>query len=269
MSKSCQNLLIFLVLIYEDGILIGLNGLEAESNVKRRIKPQYSPDMIGYLVADSVGFDNPDAKSSLLVAGRYNGNGFYLHKDNYLQKLPLFAASRYITYNRAWTERSRIMKSADGHEKYTRDCTTGTLNQALLKTLLFVILETQNHMRTFKGSDGRFYRNELCLDTTHGNTIAYNSLCSLRCNKMEKTLLAQWDIILSLAKKTSNYNPSYTYGVYQIISELDTYSKDTELDKNIYDYPELHGHIKTLKTYIKQYYNDEIVPFLFEYEFLK
>lgn len=92
-----------------DGILTGLNGLEAV-NVKKRIKPLYSKDMLGYLVADSVGFDNPDAKSSLLVAGRYNGNGFYLHKDNYLEKLPMFCASRYITYNRQWTERARIMK---------------------------------------------------------------------------------------------------------------------------------------------------------------
>lgn len=97
-----------------DGILIGLNGLEAEQGVKRRIKPLYSNKMLGYMVADSVGFDNPDAKSSLLVAGRYNGNGFYIHKDNYLEKLPMFCASRYITYNRAWTERARIMKSADG-----------------------------------------------------------------------------------------------------------------------------------------------------------
>ena len=46
-----------------DGILVGLNGLEADSSVKRRIKPLYSKDMLGYLVADSVGFDNPDAKS--------------------------------------------------------------------------------------------------------------------------------------------------------------------------------------------------------------
>lgn len=43
--------------------------------------------MLGYLVADSVGFDNPDAKSSLLVAGRYNGNGCYIRKDDYLNKL--------------------------------------------------------------------------------------------------------------------------------------------------------------------------------------
>lgn len=112
-----------------DGIHTGLNGLEADASVKRRIKPMYSKDMLGYLVADSVGFDNPDAKSSLLVAGRYNGNGCYIRKDNYLEKLPMFCASRYITYNREWTERARIMKSADGADRYQADIASGKLDQ--------------------------------------------------------------------------------------------------------------------------------------------
>ncbi|UTC44176.1 hypothetical protein [Treponema sp. OMZ 857] len=111
-----------------DGILTGLNGLEADDSVKKRIKPLYSKDMLCYLVADSVGFDNPDAKSSLLVAGRYNGNGCYIHKTNYLEKLPMFAASRYITYNREWTERARIMKSADKAEIFFYDAKNGKLN---------------------------------------------------------------------------------------------------------------------------------------------
>ena len=102
-----------------DGILTGLNGLEAQ-DVKCRIKPLYSKDMLGYLVADSVGFDNPDAKSSLLVAGRYNGNGYYIRRDDYLSKLPMFCASGYVTYHREWTERARIMKSADGAERFFR-----------------------------------------------------------------------------------------------------------------------------------------------------
>lgn len=252
-----------------DGILVGLNGLEADLSVKRRIKPLYGNDMLGYLVADSVGFDNPDAKSSLLVAGRYNGNGFFLHKDNYLEKLPMFVASRYITYNREWTERARIMKSADGADRYLKDITDGKLQQSILKVLLFTILETQNHMRSFTGSDNRYYRNELCFDTTNGETVASVDIKNLTCNKVEVDLLEQWNKIFELAKKTKNYNTSLTYGVYQIISELDTFYKDEKFDKNIYDYPELHGQLKTLKTKVKEYYNSEIVPILFEYEFLK
>ena len=94
----------------ETGILVGLNGLEAPNNVKKSLKPLYDENIIGYLVADSSGFDNPDNVSSLLIAGRYNGHGFFLRKDNYLEKLPMFAASRYIRYNTSWTERTRVMK---------------------------------------------------------------------------------------------------------------------------------------------------------------
>lgn len=252
-----------------DGILIGLNGLEADSGVKKRIKPLYSKDMLGYLVADSVGFDNPDAKSSLLVAGRYNGNGCYIRKDDYLSKLPMFCASRYITYNREWTERARIMKSADGADKFFTDVKSGKLDQFLLKCLFFTCLEMQNHMRSFQGTDNRFYRNELCLDITNGETLASKDLKNLKKNAKEKELFDIWETVFKWAQKTDNYNEKLTYGVYQIFAELNTVSQDEETGESKPDYPELNGALKTLKQNIKEYYNSEIVPVLFEYEFLK
>ncbi len=97
-----------------DGILTEGDGLEARNGQKFRVVPLYNDNILCYLVADSSGFDNPDLHSSILAAARYNGNGFFVRKDNYLEKLPMFCASRYITYNRAWTERARIMKSGDG-----------------------------------------------------------------------------------------------------------------------------------------------------------
>ena len=249
----------------KNAIVVGLSGEERESN---RLTPKYNENILGYLVADSVGFDNPDAKSSLLIAGRYNGNGFYLRKDNFIEKLPMFAASRYINYNRNWTERGRIMKSADGSEIFLRDVKNKKLEQFLLKCLLFTTLEMQNHMRTFKGSDERIYRNELCLDITNGETLASKNLLKLNLNINEKKLLEQWHIIFDSAKNTANYDTNLTYGVYQIFIELNTYEKN-ELDKRVYDYPELNGHLNTLKALLKDYYNDEIVPTLFKYEFLK
>ena len=251
-----------------DGILVGLDGTEATSG-KQRIKPLFHKDMIGYLVADSVGFDNPDAKSSLLIAGRYNGNGFYLRKDNYLEKLPMFAASRYITYNREWTERGRIMKSADGADAFFRDVRTGRLEQFLLKCLLFTVLEPQNHMRTFIGSDGRFYVNQLCLDTTKIETIASKDLKRLHKNEEETTLLNLWTSILNIAKNTDNYNSELTYGLYQIKIELNTSHKDELTGETRYDYPDLQGNIQSLAKRVKDYYNKEIVPILFKYQFLK
>ena len=252
----------------EDGILTGLDGNEAKPSVKKRIAPLYSDEMLGYMVADSVGFDNPDAKSSLLVAGRYNGNGFYLHKDGFLDKLPMFCASRYITYNRQWTERARIMKSADGADRFARDVSSGKLDQWLRKCLLFTCLEMQNHMRSFTGSDGRYYRNELCLDTTNGETLAVRELNSLDMDDDEKELVEQWDILLGYARKTPEYDSGLTYGVYQIYAEIDTSHKD-DRGRTVYNNVEVHSALSTLKELIKRYYNKEIVPALFEYEFLK
>ena len=250
------------------GILAGLNGIEKVGG-KQRNKPATSTDIMGYMVAHSSGFDNPDLDSSLLVAARYDGNGFFLHKDNYLEKLPMFCASRYITYNRAWTERARIMKSADGAGRYNTDIANGKLTQFLLKCLLFTCTEMQNHMRTFTGSDGRFYRNELCLDGTNGETIALRDIKGRAVGKKEQEILKQWETVLQWAKKAKNYNPALTYGVYQIFAELDTSHIDETTGDKIWDHVELHTALAGLKTLVKDYYNSEIVPVLFEYEFLK
>ena len=252
----------------DDGILVSLNGLEAPDNVKKRIVPRYANDLLGYMVADGTGFDNPDTHSSLLVAGRYNGNGFYLHKDNYLSKLPMFCASRYITYNREWTERARIMKSGDGSDRFNADVASGKLDQWLLKCLLFTCVEMQNHMRTFTGSDGRFYRNELCMDTTNGETVASNDLKRLIHGKTEKCIIDQWGTLLTAAKHTKEYNSALTYGVYQIFAEIDTSYKDED-GNTVWNNLEVHSALQTLKTLVKDYYNTAIVPTLFEYEFLK
>ncbi|MBR5714713.1 MAG: hypothetical protein IKX58_08030, partial [Clostridia bacterium] len=249
------------------GILCGLNGLEKVGGVQRN-KPAVSSELLGYMVTHSSGFDNPDLDSSLLVGGRYDGNGFYLHKDNYLEKMPLFCMSRYITYNRAWTERARIMKSADGADRFNADVKSGKLDQWLRKCLLFTCLEIQNHMRTFTGSDGRFYRNELCLDTTNGDTLASFDLSKLNADETEKQLLAQWKNLITEAKKTAEYDSSLTYGVYQIFAEIDTSYKDED-GNTVWNNIEVHSALQTLKSLVKDYYNKEIVPTLFEYEFLK
>ena len=248
-----------------NAIVANNRGLERELG---RFKPIYNDNIIGYMVACSSGFDNPDLNSILMSISTHNGNGFYLRKDNFLEKMPLFASTRYITYNREWTERARIMKSADGHKSYIDDTINNKNHQFLLKCLLFTTLEMQNHMRTFLGSDGRFYRNEICLDTTNGETLATKELKNLKTNELENKLLAQWELIYKSAKNTKNYNNKLTYGIYQIYDELNTFYKN-EQDKKVYEYPELNGHLNTLKTLLKKYYNLEIVPFLFKYEFIK
>lgn len=259
---------------HRTGILCALNGLErAEGRNPNRAA---SENILGYMVAHSSGFDNPDLDSSLLVAARYDGNGFFLRKENYLEKLPMFCASRYITYNRGWTQRARIMKSADGAARFAADVANGKLAQWLLKSLLFTCLEMQNHMRTFTGSDGRFYRNELCFDTTNGATLASRDIHGLTLNADETAILAQWETVLKYARQTTanernkgGYNNALTYGVYQIFAELDTSYTDETTGKTVYDNVELHTALNGLKELVKTYYNAEIVPTLFEYEFVK
>lgn len=250
-----------------DGIATELNGIESKKEKISVIK-KYNPNIIGYVVANGTGFDNPDLNSGLTIAGRYDGHGEFLRKDNFLEILPIFSATRYIKYNRDWKARAMIMKSADKYSEYLKDVQDGKLKDFLLKNLLFTCFEPQNHMRSLNGSDGRFYRNELCLDTTNGETIASNYLKDLSYNEDEKNLIKVWNQILEQAKKTKEYNKEFTYGLYQIDEELNTDYKD-EKNKTVYNYPELNGHIKTLKALLKNYYLNEIVPVLFEYEFLK
>ena len=254
---------------YKVGILCGLNGKEKTTSITN--KPLTHPDVIGYMVAHSSGFDNPDLDSSLLVAGRYDGHGFYLFKDKYLEKMPLFAATRFYKYNREWTNRGRIMKSGDGSKRFYYDLQEGKLNAFLLKCLLFTILEPQNHMREFTGSDGKEYKNQLCLDTTNGETLASKAIKKMVMNDDEKKLLSLWDKIITNAKSTKNYQPGINYGLFQIKDELDTFYtvQQNRKKKKIFEYKDLHSDIDTLSKLIKSYYLKEIVPTLIDYEFLK
>ena len=163
------------------------------------------------------------------------------------------------------------MKSGDGSERFYHDLQAGKLNGFLLKCLLFSVLEPQNHMREFTGSDGKKYKNQICLDTTNGETLASKALKSMIKNEEEKKLIDLWEKIITNAKATKNYQPGINYGLYQIKDELDTFYvvQQNKKKKKIFDYKDLHGDIDTLSKLIKTYYLKEIVPTLIDYEFLK
>ena len=183
--------------------------------------------------------------------------GFYLRSDNFVDKLPLFAAKLYPQKN--WYERDVYFTTADGGDRYLKD-------KDFLKTcFIFACLSQRNHCRSFDGSDGRFYKNELCFDK---GTVASNKLKTYKLTKEEKDLLDNFTDILSKAKATKTYNRKYTYGTYQIDEELNT-RYENENDEWIYDYPELNTAINSLKTKLAKYYENNIQPKLFEYELLK
>ena len=106
------------------------------------------------------------------------------------------------------------------------------------------------------------------MDTTNGDTLASVDLSKLNADETEKQLLAQWKNLITEAKKTAEYDPSLTYGVYQIFAEIDTSYKDED-GNTVWNNIEVHSALQTLKSLVKDYYNKEIVPTLFEYEFLK
>lgn len=229
---------------------IVLNNKGIESNKKSETTIYIDEEVLGYFCPVSASFD----------IGRlpyFNGRGNYVTKSNYMKIIPLFATKKYPFYH--WYEKEVIFKTFDNKYNYLE-------NKKFLNACFFwFVLCSEVRIRSFIGSDNRLYKNELCLD---GETIANDKLKEFYLNKEEQKMMSVWNEILKDAKKTANYNPEFTYGLYQIDEELNTKHKDEKND-NIPDYPQLNGNIKALKTLLKNYYLKEIAPVLFEYELLK
>ena len=263
----------------EDGIAVSLKGDELPAGKPHRVKALYNDNIVGYMVVMQSGFDNPDLNSGLTVAGRYDGNGFFLRNDTWLSKLPIFAASRYCTYNRTWTERARVMKSSDKKVLFEHDLSSGTLDEFIKRCLIFTCFEPQNHCRSFIGSDGRFYKNELCFDNLDGKkTLAREKLNEFitkgyKLSDEEQAMFDKWKAIMEKVHETDEYKPVFNYGLYQIEEEINIkvqqgVKKDGSPNM-VTKYGDLNNLIKDLKNMVKNYYLDNLVDTLFEYEFLK
>ena len=201
---------------------------------------------------------NIDAKHITLVKTiLFNCRGFYLRQDNYITKLTLFCAKLYPQEN--WYERDVYFTTADRGEDYLENA------DLLRRCFIFTCLSRYNHCLSFEGSDGRFYRNELCFDE---GTIASEDLKKFDLQPEDKELIDEWKKVLKEAKKTANYNKKNTYGTYQIDVELNTFIKDKNGRKQ-YDYIELNTALDGLKSKLKSYYKTYIQDLLFEYELLK
>ena len=211
-----------------------------------------------------------------------HGSCFYLRADNFIEKLPMFCAKLYPQKN--WYERDVYFTTADGGMKFAED------KEFLKCCLIFTCLSQRNHCRSFQGTDGRFYKNELCFDNTNGDTEATKQLKQFEkaglLNEDDNKLIEMFNKILQQAKDTTQsmvqdtadnwktrgkYDKILTYGTYQIEKEINTFYQEgtSRNKKNVYHYPELNGDIKTLKTMLNEYYEKHIQPKLFEYELLK
>lgn len=249
------------------------NGLEDFDKVKSQ-SAIYNKDIVGYLIAAGLTTDTPRNSTLLIQNMAYNAHGFYLREDNFLQKLPMFAAGWWSTYNDKWWLDGVVYRTGDGAERFHADLNKPEMQTWLKRVLFYTCLEYYNKIRSLNGSDDRLYLNKLTLDDMHGNTLALETLKinqpgGLQLNESEQVLYDLWQNIMVQARATANYDPEFTYGPFQIEQELNTKTKDERTRKNVADYPELNGNLRTLRKLIKQYYLDYIVDDLFKYEFLK
>lgn len=236
------------------------DGTEAVGK-KVRVKSYRNDNIIGYLEADS--FQIAPHVRNVTIGCLYNGHGCYLTHDQYKNILPLWVAKMVPLDN--WYEKDVYATTSDGGDAYTHD------NDFLKSCLIYTCLSNQNKCLSFDGSDGRYYRNELCFDTTNGDTVASADLAKMTLDADEKALMKLWDDILAEAKRTANYDSKLTYGVYQITKELNTSHKTGtgRSQQTVYDYPTLNGYLETLRTNLKSYYKSHITDKMFQYELLK
>lgn len=219
-----------------------------------------------------------------LFRDTYSGHGscFNLYNDNFITKLPLFCAKLYPQEN--WWERDVYFTTADKGEEYVAD------KDFLKKCLIFTCLSQRNYCRTFKGTDGRMYYNELCLLQ---DTLSDKELAKFELDDEDKKLIAKWQLVLNEAKRLK---PDFTkWGLYQIEEELTNKKKSTKKEQTLqfesddedfyygttqqeitagseivkYDNSNLMNYIKELKDELKTYYKSQIQDKLFEYELLK
>lgn len=161
-----------------------------------------------------------------------------------------------------WYEKEVYFTTSDMGEVYVHD------KEFLKSCLIYTCLSNQNKCISFDGSDGRHYRNELCFDI---DTLASATLSEFELDSDEEELMELWSKILTESQATDNYKSYFSYGVYQIGEELNTFrTEGTGRKKHkVYDYVDLNGDLDSLRENLKAYYRSHILDKMFEYELVK
>ncbi len=246
----------------QDGVLCEKDGTElVQDGRKIRIAPLYNRNVIAYMATQSFLIDRKNFK--LVRCALYDGNGFYLRSDNFLEKLPLFVAAVF-PYDK-WYKTDVYSKCYDGNGAHLADY------EFLKKCLIYTALTMKNKCRSFIGSDGRFYKNELCLD---GDTLAARELAKFDLSKTETVLCKYFADVKFEACMAEEYDSTKTYGAWQINEELNIKIPSGRKDKHGKDilvrkYPKLNTEIEKLKAELAKYYETEIIPDLFKYQLIK
>jgi len=257
-----------------DGIICEKDGREfVKDGRKIMVNPLYNPNMIAYMQTDSFSIDR---KVVHLTRGAlYNGHGFYVRSDNFVEKLPLFVAAVF-PYDK-WWKADVYSKTYDGGGRHIQD------RRFLKKCLLYTLLTPKNKCRSLRGSDGRFYRNELCCDgddTQASLALKHFEQEGNGLSPREEILMKYWQDVLFEAKRTAEYDKMIQkeehirLGLFQIMEELNIKVPTGRQDRRGQDilqpkYPELNTEVEKLKNALREYYAKEIIPDLFQYELIK
>ncbi len=258
-----------------NGIYSASTGLEGKKLSATATENIYSDEMIAYLFLVGFSFD---AKHIYLTRNtlNYRKNGFYVRRDNFEKKLPLFCAKAFPQDK--WYETDVYSTSGDGGSKYEAD------TDFLKRCLIWTCLTHKNRCRSLDGSDGRLYLNELCFDK---DTAAFSMILKwkdmgISFTNDEDRLITEFNDILAEIKrkdKVTNqyvyeeYNERYKYGIFQIDDEINIsvvvgYDKQGN-EKFGPKYGDLNNMLSSFKKKVQLYYNTNIVSDLLKYELLK
>ena len=258
------------------------SGIET-SGRKTDSTPVFNEDIIAYLRSD--GFTIAPLATHLTRQMTYNARGMYLRKDNVLNKLPLLVSKLYPMKN--WYDKEVLMTSSDGGTEFEND------KEFLKQCFIYACLTNANKCFSFDGSDGNYYRNELCLDN---GTFARDLINKYRENEelsnVEEKLIEQYEKILNEIKKVQDnkymyeeYNPKYSYGVAQIQKTINIKEEDKDEAGNIIYERNSKGEmtpkmvdkygknlsnlITPLQTALDEYYLKFIKPKMIMYQLVK
>lgn len=257
-----------------DGVLCELNGAPFTVNGRTQsVQPVYNTNMIGYVIAHSFTVDRKMV--GLLRCTRYDGHGFFLRSDNFLEKLPLFVAAAF-PYSDKWWTTDVYSKSFDGNGKYAND------HEFLRKCLFYTALTNKNKCRSFRGADKRFYRNELCLAPGTLAQAALDNFATqgLQLKASEIALLKCWSDVQFEAAKTPEHaeimkiEPTSTLGLWQIQEEINVRVPSGKKNKDgsdvlVHKHAVLNTKIIGMDRALKDYYRDSLVRDLLKHELLK
>lgn len=246
----------------EDGdrsssIVTGFDG--KETSFKPYTRPYHNDNILAIIEASGFGMTSQDIRMTRLAL--YHNRGSIVRTHNYHTQVVLFVAKHYPLNN--WYEKELLFTTSDRGKEYEKDI------DFLRKSILWTCISHKNHCLSFIGSDGVYYKNELCFDE---NTLIRNEVVNQekfgKLDKADIMLLGVFEELLDLAKQTREYKSEFSYGTYQIELEINISYKDSN-NKKVFKNEKVNTKLRELKTRLKEYYESQLKESVLKYELVK